>query len=74
MGHIYRHLSLSERIEIYRLRCDGASLRMIASELGRSASTISRELGRNCGDRRGRRGAYGPVKAARRCWMRRRMP
>lgn len=24
MGHIYRHLSLSERIEIYRLRCDGS--------------------------------------------------
>lgn len=73
MGHLYRHLSLTERIEIYRLRCDGVSLRMIGVILGRSASTISRELGRNCGDRRGRRGPYDPVKAAHRCWMRRRM-
>jgi IS30 family transposase len=73
MGHIYRHLSLSERIEIYRLRCDGSSLREIGRFLGRSVSTISRELGRNCGDRRGRRGPYDPLKAARRCWMRRRM-
>ncbi|WP_310619001.1 IS30 family transposase [Flexibacterium corallicola] len=73
MGQVYSHLSLEERIEIYRLRCGGMSLRGIGREIGRSASTISRELGRNCGDRRGRDGPYNPVKANHRGWMRRRM-
>lgn len=73
MGRLYSHLVLTDRIEIYRLRSDGQSLRTIAAYLGRSVSTISRELGRNSGDRRGRHGSYDPVKASRRSWLRRRM-
>lgn len=44
---IYEHLNERERYELYRLRKENLSIRMIASTLGRSASTISRELRRN---------------------------
>jgi transposase, IS30 family len=47
MGRSYEHVSLRERVEIEILRECGASLRAIAVRLGRSASTISRELMRN---------------------------
>ena len=47
MGSQYKQLSLMERIEIYRLHSADQSLRSIASSLGRSISTISRELNRN---------------------------
>jgi len=43
----YQHLTLSERIELYRLHKSGSSVRAIARALGRSASTVSRELDRN---------------------------
>jgi IS30 family transposase len=43
----YQHLTLSERIELYRLYKSGSSVRAIARALGRSASTVSRELDRN---------------------------
>ena len=43
----YRHLSLAERDRITELKSDGISLRAIARELGRSPSTLSRELRRN---------------------------
>ena len=43
----YTHLSLVDREKIYRLHVDGISLTSIANTLGRSKSTISRELGRN---------------------------
>ena len=73
MGEHYGQLGLEERIEIYRLHAGGKSLRSIGSMLGRSPSTIKRELQRN-----GRRigvwkGGYDPVRAdhlAR--WRRRR--
>src|SRR4051812_39570715 len=42
-----RYLSEPERIAIADLLASGATIRAIASELGRSASTISREIGRN---------------------------
>jgi transposase, IS30 family len=42
-----RYLSLLERRRIATLRRDGLSVREIAEELGRSPSTISRELRRN---------------------------
>ncbi|WP_205661261.1 helix-turn-helix domain-containing protein, partial [Amycolatopsis vastitatis] len=42
-----RFLSVEERIVIADLRRAGRSVRAIAAELGRSASTISRELTRN---------------------------
>ena len=44
MGHTYNHLSLRERVEIELWRSAGRSLRWIGGRLGRSASTISREL------------------------------
>jgi DNA-binding NarL/FixJ family response regulator len=48
-----RYLSLEERLQIADLRLAGASMRAIATQLGRAPSTISRELRRN-----------GPVPAA----------
>jgi IS30 family transposase len=47
MGKVYRHLSLTERDRITELMSAGMSLRKISKELGRSPSTLSRELGRN---------------------------
>jgi IS30 family transposase len=52
----YPHLSSAERDAIADLRAAGASLRTIARELGRAASTISRELRRNALDS----GVYRP--------------
>jgi len=56
-----RYLSLAERTTIADLRRAGFSVRDIADELGRAASTVSRELRRN-GDDRGR---YLPATAER---------
>jgi IS30 family transposase len=47
-----RVLSLAEREEISRGIVEGRSVRAIARALGRAASTISREIGRNGGSRR----------------------
>ena len=44
-----RHLTLEEREEISRGMASGESLRSIAVSLGRSASTVSREVARNGG-------------------------
>ncbi len=45
-------LTLEEREEISRGLGAGDSIRQIARELGRSPSTVSREIGRNEGTRR----------------------
>lgn len=58
-----RLLSVLERERIKDLQQSGASLRMIAAELGRSASTISREITRN-NDRYGRYLPYGAQRLA----------
>ena len=55
----YTHLSSWERDEIARLRSEGLSQTVIARTLGRSKSTISRELSRN----RLPSGAYRPTYA-----------
>jgi IS30 family transposase len=47
MGTEYGHLSAAERERISRGLAQGLSLRRIARELGRSASTVSREIRRN---------------------------
>ena len=47
MGRHYDQLSLRERIEIDILRRSGQTVRSIALRIGRSASTVSRELRRN---------------------------
>jgi IS30 family transposase len=48
-----RYLSFAEREEIALLRVRGAGVRVIARQLGRSPSTISRELRRNAATRGG---------------------
>jgi len=58
MSH-YQHLSISEREKILVLHSQKRSLRAIASTLGRSASTISREIRRNGETRKG----YSAVSA-----------
>jgi transposase, IS30 family len=65
-----RYLSLNERESIRDLRAGGASLRMIAAKLGRSASSISRELGRNSSPG----GGYLPYAAQRAAASRRPRP
>lgn len=63
------HLTLAEREEISRGLARGESLRSIASGLGRSPSTISREIGRNKGPLK-----YRAVDADDRAWRRARRP
>lgn len=46
MGQRYLHLSADERTVIEKMGSEGASVRQIASHLGRSPSTISREIRR----------------------------
>src|SRR3954447_8209402 len=53
------HLELEERERLAALKAEGVSLRAIARQLGRAASTISRELRRNALPR----GGYLPVHA-----------
>jgi IS30 family transposase len=62
-------LTLSEREEISRGLAAGDSYRLIGRRLGRSASTISREVARNKGIRR-----YRAVDADDRAWRRARRP
>jgi IS30 family transposase len=49
-----RYLSFQEREEIAILKAEGAGVREIARRLGRSASTVSRELRRNAATRGGK--------------------
>ena len=61
----YEQLSLTERIEIYRLHADGKSQRFIAGVLERSVSTISRELKRNGKASKKWHAGYDPQRAQR---------
>lgn len=63
MGNSYQHLSLSERIELYRLREEGQSWRTIATRLGRSPATLSREWRRNSRPTKTWTGGYRPERA-----------
>lgn len=54
----HTHLTEKERNEIYKRKVKGESLTEIAERLGRSKSTISRELRRNLGQR-----GYRPKQA-----------
>lgn len=47
MARGYKQLSLDERDRITEMKSDGLGIRAMAKELGRSPSTLSRELGRN---------------------------
>ena len=64
-----RHLSLDDREEISRGLAAGESLRQIAGRVGRSPSTISREVAANGG-----RGGYRAARADRAAVHRRRRP
>ena len=68
-----RYLDRDERYEIARLRGQVPALsgRQIAARVGRSASTVSRELARN-GDPR--TGGYMPERAHQLAWQRQRRP
>ena len=63
----YTHLSIEEREKLYLRRGQGAKLREIARELGRSVSTMSRELKRNERPRH----PYSPSQAQKRYEKRR---
>lgn len=65
-----RYLSLIDREGIFDLRKAGNSVREIARRLGRSPSTISRELRRN----HTAAGPYGPLAAQRKATARRLRP
>lgn len=67
MEPLYKHLSMDERNAIHRGRLEGRSLRAMARELGRSVSTISREVARH-----GARGGYDALAAQRGYHRRRR--
>ena len=80
MGGVYRppgvtysdrYLDREERYEIARLRERGLSVRKVAACVGRSPSTVSRELARNADPRTGR---YQPERAHRLAWERQRRP
>jgi len=80
MGGVYRpadttysdrYLDREERCEIARLRESGLSVRTVAARLGRSPSTICRELARNADPRTG---GYQPERAHRLAWDRQRRP
>src|SRR5512144_3098759 len=68
MGAKYDQLDLDERIEMSRLYEAGTSRREIGRIIGRSASTVGRELRRN----RLPRGGYKPASADRIAFSRRR--
>ena len=63
MAKAYKQLSLRERIELERMSREGQSLRAIAPVLGRSASTLSRELQRNSVRTKVWEGGYEPERA-----------
>lgn len=66
MSH-YHHLTIEERESLLRLWSEGKGIRQIAKELGRSPSTISREIHRNCR----KRSEYSPSAATKRYKKRR---
>ena len=46
----YSHFTIEERISIKHLLAKGVTIRQIASDIGRSPSSVSREIKRNSGD------------------------
>src|SRR5580700_9623569 len=68
MGQYYDHFTRQERSEIARLRQAGRSIRQIAADLDRSASSISRELKRNHGAQVGYKADYAQQQARARRW------
>jgi IS30 family transposase len=70
-----RYLSLEERLQIADLYLGGAGVRAIAVGIGRSPSTVSRELRRNgSAPTPRRRGKYAPYAAQKQAELRGRRP
>jgi len=70
-----RYLCLDERLRITDLHLAGVGVRAIAVQVGRSASTVSRELRRNGPETGPRgRGKYAPYAAQKRADLRGRRP
>ncbi len=70
-----RYLSVEERLRIADLVVAGVGVRSIARQIGRSASTVSRELCRNGPPSSSRsRGRYAPYAAQKRAELRARRP
>ena len=71
-----RYLELEDRLRIADLHLGGSGVRAIAVQLGRSPSTVSRELRRNGGpvSRRARLVSYSPYAAQKRAELRARRP
>ncbi|MDD4616467.1 MAG: IS30 family transposase [Alphaproteobacteria bacterium] len=65
MGRTYKQLSEEERVRIYHWHANGKSARWMGEALGRSASTICRELRRNCLHTKTWHGGYEPLRAHR---------
>lgn len=63
----YQHLSIEDRENLLRKLGEGKTIRTIAKELGRSPSTISREIRRNSKNRE----TYSAVKAEKKYMQRR---
>src|ERR1700686_5121674 len=68
MGKSYDQLSLDERIKLAQLHSEGFSIREIASDVDRSASTIARELKRNTGQQIGYRPAHAQHRTREEPW------
>src|SRR5438094_7721293 len=68
MGQYYDHFTRQERCEIARLRQAGRSIRSIAADLDRSASSVCRELKRNHGAQVGYKAEYAHEQAGARRW------
>jgi transposase, IS30 family len=68
MGRLYDHLSCSDRNFLQRSLNAGRSMRWVAGQLGRSPSTLSREVRRSCGFVQ----AYDAGSAMQACARRRR--
>ncbi len=64
MGRNYEHLSAEDRLSIFRGLELGLTQRAIARQLGRSASTVSREVRRNGARTQRWPGGYCPRRAA----------
>jgi transposase, IS30 family len=68
MERRYDQLSLEDRCSIASLRGQGRSIRQIAAALGRSPSTVSRELKRNAAEAASYRPSYAQERTRARRW------
>ena len=68
MGRVYEQLSLEDRCEIARRREAASSIRQIAAAVGRSPSTVARELRRNGGQAKSYKPGLAEELAGARRW------